>query len=139
MTTTINIHDFIALRTCSSSPAYHAITSTFRHHTGRAAHQHPRGDLLLGSRAAIPPILHLPRRRPERLRRVHASSAAATFHAKLAAAQKNVREPLGRTRALHHGAEGDAADHCWQPARREEPASDGGTLDDELRRRLGVG
>ena len=41
--------------------------------------------------------------------------------------------------ALHHGAEGDAADHCWQPARREEPASDGGTLDDELRRRLGVG
>ena len=78
-------------------------------------------------------------RRAERLRRVHASSSAATFHAKLAAAQKNVREPLGRTRALHHGAEGDAADHCWQPARREEPASDGGTLDDELRRRLGVG
>jgi len=78
-------------------------------------------------------------RRAERLRRVHASSSAATFHAKLAAAQKNVREPLGRTRALHHGAEGDAADHCWQPARREEPASDAGTLDDELRRRLGVG
>ena len=52
-----------------------------------------------------------------------------TFHAKLAAAQKNVREPLGRTRALHHGAEGDAAVRCWQPARREEPASDGGTLE----------
>ena len=49
------------------------------------------------------------------------------------------REGIDPVSGRHHGAAGDAADHCWQPARREEPASDGGTLDDELRRRLGVG
>ena len=52
----------------------------------------------------------------------------------------DARFPFDEWRPLQLAcAEGDAADHCWQPARREEPASDGGTLDDELRRRLGVG
>ena len=59
-------------------------------------------------------------RRAERLRARPRVAAAATFHA--AAAAKNVREPLGRTRARRR--RGRRRHHCWQPALRE-PAPDG--------------